>query len=137
MLIPEAARTCGWSFSEPTASATSSALQPRTKTSLNSVTADTKKDRGQILLKSAMDAYAKVSVEPFAHLHHGRLCKVPLQTELELREEAQEGERGVEVDVIRIPHDVLNALQVQKLANAIVGVDKGLRLWYGQNRLNT
>lgn len=79
----------------------------------------------------------KVSVEPFAHLHHGRLCKVPLQTELELREEAQEGERGVEVDVIRIPHDVLNALQVQKLANAIVGVDKGLRLWYGQNRLNT
>jgi hypothetical protein len=71
------------------------------------------------------------------HLHHGRLCKVPLQTELELREEAQEGERGVEVDVICVPHDVLNALQVQELANAVVGVDKGLRLWYGQYRFNT
>lgn len=48
--------------------------------------------------------------------------EVALEVELELGEEGEEGEGGVEVDVVGVPHVVLHPLQVQHLPHVLLAV---------------
>ena len=50
--------------------------------------------------------------------------EVALEAQLELREEGEQREGGVEVDVVGVPHVVLHRLQVQELPHVLLAVAK-------------